>query len=110
MSRKSVFNSLSHAGNSSQLRVRLRHDIKISPFCVYSDDDDDDEKVKKSEEKRRWFQNQRVCEEKVLQGLSAIYSSIDIEMDGREAVFEFRGGFEAKVEKQKIKLVVILEW
>ena len=57
MSRKSVFNSLSHAGNSSQLRVRLRHDIKISPFCVYSDDDDDDddEKVKKSEEKRRWF-------------------------------------------------------
>ena len=56
MSRKSVFNSLSHAGNSSQLRVRLRHDIKISPFCVYSDDDDDDgEKVKKSEEKRRLF-------------------------------------------------------
>ena len=55
MSRKSVFNSLSHAGNSSQLRVRLRHDIKISPFCVYSDDDDDGEKVKKSDEKRRWF-------------------------------------------------------
>ena len=59
MSRKSVFNSLPHAGNSSQLRVRLRHDIKISPFCVYSDDDDDDdddgEKVKKSEEKRRLF-------------------------------------------------------
>ena len=54
MSRKSVFNSLSHTGNSSQLRVRLRHDIKISPFCVYSDDDDG-EKVKKSEEKRRWF-------------------------------------------------------
>ena len=57
MSRESVFNSLSHAGKSSQLRVRLRHDIKISPFCVYSDDDDDDdgEKVKKSEEKRRLF-------------------------------------------------------
>lgn len=57
MSRESVFNSLSHAGKSSQLRVRLRHDIKISPFCVYSDDDDDDddgEKVK-SEEKRWWF-------------------------------------------------------
>ena len=51
-----------------------------------------------------------MCEEKVYQGLSAIYSSIDIEMDGRETVFEFRGGFEAKVEKQKIKLVVILEW
>ena len=51
-----------------------------------------------------------MCEERVYQGLSAIYSSIDIEMDGREAVFEFRGGFEAKVEKQKIKLVVILEW
>lgn len=58
MSRESVFNSLPHAGKSSQLRVRLRHDdIKISPFCVYSDDDDDDddgEKVK-SEEKRWWF-------------------------------------------------------
>lgn len=88
MSRESVFNSLPHAGKSSQLRVRLRHDIKISPFCVYSDDDDDGEKVK-SEEKRWWFQNQRVCEEKVYQGLSSIYSSIDPEMDGREAVFEF---------------------
>lgn len=57
MSRESVFNSLSHAGKSSQLRVRLRHDdIKISPFCVYSDDDDDDDGEKvKSEEKRWWF-------------------------------------------------------